>query len=907
MSPNPSPGPAIDYSRESGKESDPSPARKTTDELLSQRTEELRLLTHEAAELLAENKELRGEIGRLSDALRVALEKPGSGVAQDELHHCTREQNDVLDRQNQLLKEEVSKLQIAVSHLKEQQQDYSNRFNEADAKAQEFARLLARSEERRSIAETRLEELSAEAQTSEERRAQIERDAQGDRHQRKSLEDSIQNLREEVHQKTKALQDAEARARAAVDRLRAVEATNARRLSSLEGQVDDSKSRIAQLMGDLNIARTEAEGAHKIVKSLEKRRADTQFRLDDCKAELMETRDQLAELQTARDRATLQEQGLSEKLELEVRARKADVAEVKREAAEAVATEKETSRRKCADLETKLESADEVTASLRARICTLEEEVTSLRKANNVLSREIDRERDLRNKESDDLQSSRLALVSENDELDKRIRALRDELSFAQASLKTQWVCAYGTAKLLRYLREEMMVARRAEVAGEKERLAKRCAKAEEDVVVTRKEIEMGRSGPTDREQRLVEQLEKEVTHHRNAVERKEGEVQAAAHQNEAELVSRRKEAEKLRKQLEGLKQEWLEREETLKRKMQEKIEVMDTNLIMINPDWQPWPRTFFDLSISRAKHRDGALPVNRSGGRTKSWSVLLCGVAVDHPDLKGRLLNGFDASGGSRASLTDNNGHGTAIAGIIAANINNRFGTAGIADKVEVRPIRITDRSDNRADLAKIASAWEAALKTGSTDILVYAYASPFTQELSFFFKRLLKKTVKKGILVLTSAVNSDKFDSSSEVSLPCALANGLPGVLCVAAMHSNKTTVLANDASKLASFGLPGTEVLKLTPEREGDYWAFLMGRGSSFATATAAGVVALMKSFKNFSPEETEGMLLNSTEDAVTTKSGSKMTYGVLRPDLAIEQAIVQVRKSRRALNTVGAGAR
>ncbi|KAF4653592.1 hypothetical protein FOL46_009094 [Perkinsus olseni] len=876
MSPNPSPGPAVDFSRESGKESGPSPARKTTDELLSQRTEELRLLTHEAAELLAENRELRGEIARLSDALRVALEKPGSGVALDELHHCTREQNDVLDRQNHLLKEEVSKLQIAVAHLKEQQQDYSNRFNEADAKAQEwstiytlayldacpaslydltagvlcrFARLLARSEERRSIAETRLEELSAEAQTSEERRAQIERDAQGDRQQRKSLEDSIQNLREEVHRKTKALQDAEARARVAVDRVRAVEATNARRLSSLEGQVDDSKSRIAQLMGDLNIARTEAEGAHKIVKSLEKRRADTQFRLDDCKAELMETRDQLAELQTARDRATIQEQVLSEKLELEVRARKADVAEVKREAAEAVATEKETSRRKCADLETKLESADEVTASLRARICTLEEEVTSLRKANSVLSREIDRERDLRNKESDDLQSSRLALVSENDELDKRIRALRDELSLAQASLKTQ---------------EEVMVARRAEVAGEKERLAKRCAKAEEDIVVTRKEIEALRIENS----RLVEQLEKEVTHHRNAVERKEGEVQAAAHQNEAELVSRRKEAEKLRKQLEGLKQEWLEREETLKRKMHEKIEHLE--------------------------------------GQASRWRTSSESFRRKNQELV-RATLGLDASGGPRASLKDNNGHGTAVAGIIAANINNRFGTAGIADKVKVRPIRITDRSDNRADLAKIASAWEAALKTGSTDIIVYAYASPFTRELSFFFKRLLKKTVKKGILVVTSAVNSDKVDSSSEVSLPCALANGLPGVLCVAATLSNKTTVLANDASKLASFGLPGTDILKLTPEREGDDWAFVMGRGSSFATAAAAGIVGLMKSFKNFSPEETERILLNSTEATVTTKSGSEMTYGVLRPDLAVTQAIAEVRRSRRALGAVGTGAR
>ncbi|KAF4659222.1 hypothetical protein FOZ61_004899 [Perkinsus olseni] len=287
--------------------------------------------------------------------------------------------------------------------------------------------------------------------------------------------------------------------------------------------------------------------------------------------------------------------------------------------------------------------------------------------------------------------------------------------------------------------------------------------------------------------------------------------------------------------------------------------------------------------------------------------AVLDSGVAVDHPDLKGRLLKGLDASGGPRASLKDNNGHGTAVAGIIAANINNRFGTAGIADKVKVRPIRITDRSDNRADLAKIASAWEAALKTGSTDIIVYAYASPFTRELSFFFKRLLKKTVKKGILVVTSAVNSDKVDSSSEVSLPCALANGLPGVLCVAATLSNKTTVLANDASKLASFGLPGTDILKLTPEREGDDWAFVMGRGSSFATAAAAGIVGLMKSFKNFSPEETERILLNSTEATVTTKSGSEMTYGVLRPDLAVTQAIAEVRRSRRALGAVGTGAR
>ncbi|EER04550.1 tropomyosin, putative [Perkinsus marinus ATCC 50983] len=251
----------------------------------------------------------------------------------------------------------------------------------------------------------------------------------------------------------------------------------------------------------------------------------------------------------------LQEQVLSEKLEHEVKTRSAEVAQLKRDAAESLASEREVWRRKCGELEGKVEVADELAASLRARICTLEEEVSSLRKANNILDREIDRERELRNKESEELQSSRLALVSENDELDRRIRALLDELSIARTALKTQ---------------EEMTAARAVDITQEAEGLVKRCAKAEEEVVVMRKEVQALRMENS----RLVEQLEKEVTHHRNAVDKKDQELLTAAHQNEAELAARRNEAEKLRKQLEGLKKDWVEREDGLKRKMQEKIEM---------------------------------------------------------------------------------------------------------------------------------------------------------------------------------------------------------------------------------------------------------------------------------------------------------------------------------------------
>ncbi|KAF4687565.1 hypothetical protein FOZ60_003786 [Perkinsus olseni] len=122
-----------------------------------------------------------------------------------------------------------------------------------------------------------------------------------------------------------------------------------------------------------------------------------------------------------------------------------------------------------------------------------------------------------------------------------------------------------------------------------------------------------------------------------------------------------------------------------------------------------------------------------------------------------------------------------------------------------------------------------------------------------------------------------------------------GFPGVLCVTATHAEEPLVLARRVAKLASLGVPGTEMMSLTPECDGDEWLYGMFRGSSGATAGAAGIVALMKSFKAFKPEEVERMLLNATEGRVKTEDGDEMTYGVLRPDLAVDQAIAEARLS------------
>jgi Leucine-rich repeat (LRR) protein/subtilisin family serine protease len=71
--------------------------------------------------------------------------------------------------------------------------------------------------------------------------------------------------------------------------------------------------------------------------------------------------------------------------------------------------------------------------------------------------------------------------------------------------------------------------------------------------------------------------------------------------------------------------------------------------------------------------------------------AVVDSGVCANHPDLVGRLLDGWDFIEDDDAPQ-DAFGHGCAIAGIIAANIDNGAGIAGIAPNAQIMPLRVLD-----------------------------------------------------------------------------------------------------------------------------------------------------------------------------------------------------------------------
>jgi subtilisin family serine protease len=73
--------------------------------------------------------------------------------------------------------------------------------------------------------------------------------------------------------------------------------------------------------------------------------------------------------------------------------------------------------------------------------------------------------------------------------------------------------------------------------------------------------------------------------------------------------------------------------------------------------------------------------------------AVLDSGVDAHHPDLAGRLVPGIDLVGGDDRP-DDENGHGTRVAGVIAASQGNGLGIAGGAPGARIMPVRVIDRT---------------------------------------------------------------------------------------------------------------------------------------------------------------------------------------------------------------------
>jgi subtilisin len=232
--------------------------------------------------------------------------------------------------------------------------------------------------------------------------------------------------------------------------------------------------------------------------------------------------------------------------------------------------------------------------------------------------------------------------------------------------------------------------------------------------------------------------------------------------------------------------------------------------------------------------------------------AVLDTGVDSSHPDLSGKVVSGFNALPGG-GSYNDNHGHGTHMAGIIAAAANSK-GIIGAAPQAKLSAVKVLDKNA-RGRVSDLINGLQWVQKKG---IRVANMSLGFSEE-NVPLERAIERLHKKGMIMVAAAGNCNNGDgggdeggdggdegegptgcdpSQTSVKYPAAYA----GIIAVAA---------TDNSDQVAYYSLSGPEIIVAAPggEKTGEQilstakgGGYARGSGTSQATAHVAGAVAL-----------------------------------------------------------------
>jgi subtilisin family serine protease len=257
--------------------------------------------------------------------------------------------------------------------------------------------------------------------------------------------------------------------------------------------------------------------------------------------------------------------------------------------------------------------------------------------------------------------------------------------------------------------------------------------------------------------------------------------------------------------------------------------------------------------------------------------ATLDSGVKRDHPDLHGQLWhnaaeianNGQDddqngyvddldgwhfyhiASGGQiipgqNADVEDDNGHGTHVAGIIAAAGNNAIGVAGIAWRTRLMPVRVLD-SDGLGWESDIIQGLSYAIANGARVINLSLGLNQSSPALA----AAVARAEAQGVLIVAAAGNS-----GGAVLYPAAY----PTVLSVGASDQDDRRASFSSQGARLDLLAPGVDILST--------WngvPYFVRSGTSMAAPHVAGVAGLlMAHMPGLSAAQARTCLLRSATD-------------------------------------------
>ncbi|MCK1797191.1 type VII secretion-associated serine protease mycosin [Streptomyces sp. XM4193] len=289
----------------------------------------------------------------------------------------------------------------------------------------------------------------------------------------------------------------------------------------------------------------------------------------------------------------------------------------------------------------------------------------------------------------------------------------------------------------------------------------------------------------------------------------------------------------------------------------------------------RPWPLQRVQLDRLWQESRGKGIRVAVIDSGVDAKNPQLAG-AVDRKAGKDLLKPGKnEPKGAPRGPTVDNVGHGTKVAGIIAARPRAKTGFAGLAPEATVVPIRQND-GQGEGDVDSLVRAIDYAIAAGVHVINISQDAKGPLHEDSQL-PGAVQRALDRDIVVIASAGN-DGASGKSVNTYPAAL----PGVLAVAASDRNNERAYFSQRGEFVGVAAPGVDVVSTVP-----LGGHCVDNGTSFAAPFVAGVAALIREkHPTWTHQQVVAQIQQTAERAVSGRD-RHIGWGVVDPVRALTE--------------------
>ncbi|WP_144119725.1 S8 family serine peptidase [Catellatospora sichuanensis] len=260
------------------------------------------------------------------------------------------------------------------------------------------------------------------------------------------------------------------------------------------------------------------------------------------------------------------------------------------------------------------------------------------------------------------------------------------------------------------------------------------------------------------------------------------------------------------------------------------------------------------------------AAKITKGGGVTVA--VVDSGVDAGHPDLAGSILPGADfTEDGPGDGQKDSDGHGTAMAGLIAAHGRVR----GVAPEAKILPVRTVTRSIGTGALAR-GIQWAVEQEA---DVISISQGSDYDD---LAVREAVEAALAADIVVVAAAGNRTE---TKEVGYPASIA----GVVAVSGVDrkGNHSSMSASGAA--IDLAAPCDDV---SSTYVGGTWTGLTG--TSAATALVAGAAALARAhFPDMSAAEVVHRLTSTAVDRGVRGPDGEYGYGIVDASAVLGRSV------------------